>query len=160
MLARSAFYNYHFFKLSAHIQRIWFEVFFLIGYMNIVYVVICFFFHFSYYRCFLPISRLNSSAIPESATMIAHHSLAMKPPNLGFSQKLRDLANSAGLLSLSSSSTILLPISAASSSSHKMPLKPVIKTKGSPVPADNPKKVTFSDFATVQVVWVTAISNW
>lgn len=87
----------------------------------------------------------------EPQTVIAHHSLAVKPPSVGLSQKLKDLATSAGLLSLSGSSSSPLP-SSLSNAKLKMPLKPVIKTKNSPIPVDYPKKVTFSAFATVQVV--------
>lgn len=78
--------------------------------------------------------------------------MAVKPS--GLSQKLKELASSAGLLSLSSGSSSPSPPTSLSSANAKikMPLKPVIKTKGSPVSVDYPKKVTFSDFATVQVV--------
>lgn len=86
--------------------------------------------------------------------------MAIKPPSIGLSQKIKELASSAGLLSLSasglsslSSSSPSPPTSLSSANAKiKMPLKSVIKTKGSPVPVDYPKKVTFSDFATVQVV--------
>lgn len=82
-----------------------------------------------------PSTNASNGSNSGHATNSGPHSLA---------QKIKEFAHSAGFLTASSSST-------SSSKHQKLPLKPVIKTGGSSTP-EFPKKVTFSAFATVQVV--------